>query len=195
MTSSDPNQHAKIVGEAIVNVTLNNAFLYCTLNPNEIKHHAIEKEAAAILKALWKWCHFLLCRHSRVITDQKSISFMFNNTRKSKIKAIRYAIGSMSCPSLNSVLFIIQKLRILLLILSCISAHPHVARPLWFVSSIMSPWHYMPRSRNLPFSFDQIKSVIKSPCTYCQYLKTKFITSVRRTLKNNTTIPTIKYWF
>ena len=59
-------------------------FFSCTLNPNEIKHHAIEKEAAAIVEALWKWCHFLLGRHFRVIIDQKSISFIFDNTRKSK---------------------------------------------------------------------------------------------------------------
>lgn len=62
------------------------AFYSRTLSPSETKHHAVEKEAAAIVEALRKWRHFLLGKHFTVITDQKSISFMFDNTRKSKIK-------------------------------------------------------------------------------------------------------------
>ena len=39
------------------------AFFSQTLNPNEIRHHAVEKEAAAIVEAVKQWRHFLLGRH------------------------------------------------------------------------------------------------------------------------------------
>ena len=65
--------------------------LNCAPNQNtkfsfyyKIKHHAVEKEAAAIVEALRKWCHFLLGRHFKVITDQKSVSFIFDNSKKIK---------------------------------------------------------------------------------------------------------------
>lgn len=59
------------------------AFIFRSLNPNEIKHHIVEKEAAATIEALRKWRHSLLSRRFRVITGQKSIGSMFDNTRKS----------------------------------------------------------------------------------------------------------------
>ena len=49
-------------------------------------YHAVEKEAAAIVEALRQWRHFLLGRQFKIITDQKSISYMYDNKRKSKIK-------------------------------------------------------------------------------------------------------------
>ena len=45
------------------------AFFSRTLSSNEIKHHIVKKEAATIVEALQKWCHFLLGRHFKVITD------------------------------------------------------------------------------------------------------------------------------
>ena len=62
------------------------AFFSQTLSNNKTKHHAVEKEAAAIVEALQQWCHFLLGRHFKVITDQKNISYMYDNKHKSKIK-------------------------------------------------------------------------------------------------------------
>ena len=87
----DPDKEFEVetdASEYYIVATLNQgsqpvAFFSCGLNPNEIKHHSTEKEAAAIVETLRKWRHFLLGRHFRVITDQKSICFMFDNTRKS----------------------------------------------------------------------------------------------------------------
>ena len=62
------------------------AFFSRKLNPNEIKHHAVEKKAHTITEIQRKLRHFLLGRHLRVITNQEKISFMFDNTRKSKNK-------------------------------------------------------------------------------------------------------------
>ena len=62
------------------------AFFSRTLNRSEIKQHAVEKEAAAIVESLKQWRHSLLGKHFSIITDQKSISYMYDSKHKSKIK-------------------------------------------------------------------------------------------------------------
>ena len=62
------------------------AFFSRTLNNNEIKHHPVEKEAAAIVESIQEWRSFLLGRKFKLVTDQRSVSFMYDNRRRSKIK-------------------------------------------------------------------------------------------------------------
>ena len=62
------------------------AFFSRTLNPHEINHHAVEKEAAAIVESIREWRHYLVGRKFELITDQKSISYMYDHRRRSKIK-------------------------------------------------------------------------------------------------------------
>ncbi|KAJ4425337.1 hypothetical protein ANN_27952, partial [Periplaneta americana] len=62
------------------------AFSSRTLSKTEQRHSAVEKEAYAIVEALRKWRHYLISRYFKLITDQKSVMFMFNNTTKNKIK-------------------------------------------------------------------------------------------------------------
>ena len=47
------------------------AFFSRTLNPSEINHPAVEKEAAAIVESICAWRHFLIGRRFELITDQK----------------------------------------------------------------------------------------------------------------------------
>ena len=51
------------------------AFFTRTLNKSELSHSAVEKEAYAIVESIKQWKHFLLGRHFKLITDQKSVSF------------------------------------------------------------------------------------------------------------------------
>ena len=62
------------------------AFFSRTLNHSERNHSSIEKEACAIVEALRKWRHYLSGKHFKLVTDQKSVSFMFDNAQKGKIK-------------------------------------------------------------------------------------------------------------
>ncbi len=55
------------------------AFFSRTLQPHEKRHPAIEKEAAAIVEACRKWRHYLYSSHFRLVTDQRSVSFIFNS--------------------------------------------------------------------------------------------------------------------
>ena len=61
-------------------------FFSRTLNAYEQKHHSVEKEAYAIVESIRFWHHFLAPRHFTLITDQKSVTFMFDSNMKNKIK-------------------------------------------------------------------------------------------------------------
>ena len=56
------------------------------LSKNELRHSSIEKEACAIVEAMRKWAHFLSGRHFTVITDQRSVAFMYSSPNYGKIK-------------------------------------------------------------------------------------------------------------
>ena len=62
------------------------AFFLRNLNSNERHRSIIEKEATAIVEALKKRSHFLQERRFKMITDHKSVSFMYDNKRRSKVK-------------------------------------------------------------------------------------------------------------
>ena len=62
------------------------AFFSRTLTGLELKHSSVEKEAAAIVEAVRKWKHYLTGKHFKLITDQKSVAYMFDTKRHSKIK-------------------------------------------------------------------------------------------------------------
>ena len=67
-------------------VSLATTFFSTTLNGSELKSPAIEKEAAAIIKAMRRWEHYLTGKHFTFTTDQKSVAFVFNKTHGSEIK-------------------------------------------------------------------------------------------------------------
>ena len=62
------------------------AFMSKTLSATERRYPAVEKEALAIIEAVRKWNHLLSRQPFTLITDQKSVSFMFDNRKHSKIK-------------------------------------------------------------------------------------------------------------
>jgi transposase InsO family protein len=62
------------------------AFFSRTLSASERNHSSVEKEAYAIVESIRRWSHLLLAKTFTVITDQRSVSFMFDQTHKSSIK-------------------------------------------------------------------------------------------------------------
>ena len=62
------------------------AFFSRTLQGSELKHASIEKEAQAIIESVRHWEHFLTGRNFTLTTDQKSVSYMFDQRHKGKIK-------------------------------------------------------------------------------------------------------------
>ena len=60
-----------------------------TLQGSELKYQIIEKEAIAIVEAVQKWSHYLTCQHFTLVTDQRSVAFMFSNEKRTKIKSAK----------------------------------------------------------------------------------------------------------
>ena len=52
----------------------------------ELHYSSVEKEATAIIEVVRNWRHFLACRHFILVTDQQSVSYMFDNRRRTKVK-------------------------------------------------------------------------------------------------------------
>ena len=54
------------------------AYFSRRLNAGEKKYPAIEKDATAIIESIRKWSSFLKGKVFSLVTDQRSISFMFD---------------------------------------------------------------------------------------------------------------------
>ena len=156
------------------------AFFSRTLRGSELKHASVEKEAQAIIESVRYWRHFLTGRHFVLVTDQKSVSFMFNTKHPGKIKNekimrwrmellcysfdIVYRPGSENIPpdtfsrECASLTFSNNKLKELHESL----CHPGVTRMTHFV-----------KTRNLPYSIEEIRKVNNS-CKQCCEVKPRF---------------------
>ncbi|CAH8833617.1 unnamed protein product [Trichobilharzia szidati] len=156
------------------------AFFSRTLSPSERHHSAVEKEAYAIVEAIRKWRHYLLGTHFQLITDQRSVSFMYDMNHHGKIKndkIQRWRI-ELSCYSFDIIYRCGKENKVADALSRGYSAsvmgetnlkdlhnslcHPGVVRLLHFV-----------RSKNLPFSVDDVKRTISS-CAVCAELKPRF---------------------
>ena len=60
------------------------AFMSRTLQGSEKCFPAVEKEATAIIESVRKWRDLLCGRHFTIVTDQRPVSFMFDNRRRTK---------------------------------------------------------------------------------------------------------------
>jgi len=56
----------------------------------------VKKAATAIIEAVRKWHHFLAGRHFTIVTDQTSVSFMFDNRKRTKVKISKFSVGAYS---------------------------------------------------------------------------------------------------
>ena len=131
------------------------------------------------MEAVRKWRHYLTGKHFTLITDQKSVAYMFNTKRRSKIKNdkimrwrlelstydfdIIYRAGEENVPSdtfsrVRAMSLTLDKLNELHQSL----CHPGVTRMAHFV-----------KSRNLPFSIEEIKQMTQS-CKTCKECKPQY---------------------
>ena len=156
------------------------AFFSRTLLKFERRHTAIEKVAYAIVEALRKWRHYLIGRHFHLITDQKSVSFMFNPKTSSKIKNEKIARWRMelSCysfdvsyrPGKENAAVDAVDTRVCGLTTSSSdlqSKHRQLCHP-----GITRMTHVV-RSRNLLYSVEAVKRITNS-CQICAENKSRF---------------------
>ena len=163
------------------------AFMSRSFQGSELSYPAVEKEATAIIEAVRKWSHLLMRNHFYLITDQRSVAFMLDSRKRSKIKhnkvmcwrlelasfsySIQYRPGCENvgpdtltrafCASISE-----SKLETLHRELCC----PGVTRL----------WHFV-RAKNLPYSLDEVKRCCEK-CTTCAELKPQFFKPDQQTL-------------
>ena len=155
------------------------AFFSRSLTKSELQHSSVEKEAAAIVEAVRKWSHFLAARRFKLITDQRSIAFMFDGKNHGKIKnakilrwrielsqfdyKIVYRAGEFNtAPDVLSRMYCAQiSLNQLYEVYSNL-CHPGVTRM----------YHYV-RTKNLPYSLDELRKMTAS-CKICAEVKPRF---------------------
>ena len=154
--------------DVAVSATLNQhgcpvAFVSRTLQSSEIHYPAHEKEATATIEAIRIWSHLLSRQTFTLVTDQRSVAFMFDSRRRSKIKTdkiqqwrvelallsyiIKYRPGQQNVgpDSFSRVFCSLTHPECALDELLC---HPGVTRMLHFV-----------QSKNLPYSTTDLRSV------------------------------------
>ena len=155
--------------------------LSATLNQagSELHYPAVEKEAMAIVEAVRKWQHFLARRHFTLKTDQRSVAFMFDSRKRTKIKnnkiqAWRLELGSFSytleyrpgkdnvAPDSFTRAFSASMSSNNLEEIHIGLCHLGVTRMLHFI-----------KSKNLPYSTEEVKKVC-SACRSCAELKPQF---------------------
>ena len=187
LVTIDPNLPLTVESDAsdvAISATLNQegrpvAFFSRTLTTSERHHSSVEKEAYAIVEAIRKWRHFLINTHFRLITDQKSVAFIYDNNQKGKVKnqkiqrwkielsSYNYdviyrpgpqnhaadALSRATCGAISH-----DKLKSLHNAL----CHPGVTRMIHFV-----------RTKNLPYSVEEVKKVT-SECSVCAEIKPRF---------------------
>ena len=155
------------------------AFFSRTLNASEQKHSSVEKEAYAIVESLRNWRHYLMGRHFEVLTDQRSVAFMFDQHHSSKIKNekimrwrlelanfkfdIIYRPGNRNttADTMSRITASIQPVASLKDLHDAL-CHPGITR--------MQHWI---RAKNLPYSLEDIKAMTKA-CPSCNQLKPRF---------------------
>ena len=157
------------------------AFHARTLSVAEQKHSAIEKEACAIVEALRKWRHLLMGRHFNLVTDQRSLSFMFDLKHPSKVKNDKiqrwrlelspYDFSAIYRPgNKNNAADTFSRAisaSVVSAAISLKSLHDSLCHP-----GITRMWHYV-KTKNLPHSFEEVKAMVKS-CKDCAEVKTSF---------------------
>ena len=158
------------------------AFFSRTLHGSERKWPAVEKEACAIIESIRNWRHLLTGRSFKLVTDQKSVSFMFHKNHQSKIKndkvyrwrlelscysfdiVYRPGVENIPADSFSRVYCSAMSKKSLYEIHDAL-CHPGVTRTFAFV-----------RSRNFPFSIDDVRDVIRG-CKVCCECKPRFYNS------------------
>ena len=183
----DPNVPLTVESDAsdvAISATLNQegrpvAFFSRTLSASERHHSSVEKEAYAIVEAIRKRRHYLINTHFRLVTDQKSVAFIYDTKQKGKVKndkIQRWKI-ELSCYNYDVVYrpgpenFAADALSRstcgavpadgLKSIHDALS-HPGVTRMINFV-----------RSKNLPYSVEEIKKMTAG-CPICAEMKPRF---------------------
>ena len=169
------------------------AFFTRSLAQSERNQHSVEKEASAIVEAVRYWRQFLIGKKFKLVTDQRSVAFIFDTHHQKKIKNekiarwkldlspfvydIEYRPGSLNA-SADALSRAPCELAASVQQLSLNQLHEHLAHP-----GITRLRHFV-RIKNLPFSSDEVRNVVNN-CRTCAKIKPQYC-RYKGTLINST---------
>ena len=165
------------------------AFFSRTLSQSEKSYSVIEKEALAIMEAVRRWSHYLHCKRFDLVTDQRALSFILSKFHKGKVKNNKIQLWKAELSSfdyrirhrpgkLNVVPDALSRTEVSASLYPSFdlkNIHKQLGHP-----GVIRMTHFV-RSKNLPFSVEDIKRVCNE-CFTCAKLKPKFFASYKNTL-------------
>lgn len=180
--------------DVAVSATLNQkdrpvAFFSRSLSGSELHYPAVEKEATAIIEAVRKWEHFLVRQHFTLVTDQRSVAFMLDSRKRTKIKNNKILCWRLELASFSySIHFRPGKDNVgpdALTRAFCSSVFTSESKLDELHRELCCPgvtrlWHYV-RSRNLPYSLKDVKDTC-GRCKSCAEVRPHFFTPIDGTL-------------
>ena len=174
--------------DVTISVTLNQnnrlvAFWPRSLRRNKLTQSSVEKEAMAIVEVIFKWSHLLSRKLFKLVTIQRSITYLFDGKSHSKIKNAKllrwrielsqfeydivYRAGKFNtaadtisriyCANLNS--------------LPWYEIHVALCHP-----GITCTYHFI-KMKNFPYSIDEVRK-IENGCRICAEIKPRFYKSI-----------------
>jgi len=166
------------------------AFMPRTLSPTEQKYPTVVREATAIIQAVRMWAHFLHGRTFCLVTDQRSVVFVLDPLKGTKIKnnkilLWRAELGTFSyrvehTPDVENVVpdALSRPSGVAAAILGHDSLKP--IHDLFGHPGIRRLNHFL-KQKNLPFSLDEVKSTCRE-CKICAELEPQFYKQAGETL-------------
>ena len=184
--------------DVAISATLNQggrpvAFMSRSLSGAELMYPSIEKEATAIIESVRKWRHLLLRQHFVLVTDQRSVAFMLDARKRTKIKNAKIMCWRLELASFSySVRYRPGKLNVgpdALTRVTCATVSDSDSKLLELHQELCCPgitrfWSFV-RSKDLPYSLDDIKRCCKN-CQTCAELKPKFFVPDKNCLIKST---------
>ena len=155
------------------------AFWSQSLIRNKSTQSSVEKEAMAIVKAICKWSHLLSRKPFKLVTDQHSITYVFNGKNHTKIKNAkllcwRIKLSEFECDivyragKFNTATDTMSRIYCANLnFLSLYEIHTGLCHP-----DITRTYHFI-KMKNLPYPIDKVRKIVDR-CCICAEIKPHF---------------------
>ena len=184
INEKDPLTIETDASDVAISATLNQnnrpvAFWSRSLRRNELTQSSVEKEAMAIVEAIRKWSHLLSRKPFNLVTDQRSITYVFigkNHTKIKNAKLLRWRIELSQFEydivyrsgKFNTAADTMSRIYCANLNFSSLyEVHAGLCHP-----GITRTYHFI-KMKNLPYSIEEVCKIVNG-CRVCAEIKPRF---------------------
>ena len=184
INEKDPLTVETDASDVAISATLNQnnrpvAFWSRSVRRNKLTQSSVEKEAMAIVEAIRKWSHLLSRKPFKLVTDQRSITYVFNGKNHTKIKnakLLRWRIELSQfeydivyrAGKFNTAADTMSRIYCVILNFSSLyEIHAGLCHP-----GITRTYHFI-KMKNLPYSIEEVRKIVNG-CRVCAEIKPRF---------------------